>query len=579
MFLPIIQSANGKKRSVMDWFGGINVMASGEENEFEELKNMMPKRDNSIESIGEIAVVKENIPGNSFLPVMEAEALQVYSLADDGFYKNGTKMHYFGDNTYFSASKFVDQTGAEIIPFQVVSSKDSKLIKAGDDLIIASPQMLFCTKDGFFKPELNWYFCVPLHYFTWGNGRFTLATVDTLQGTYFSKLTGGEKFSVELYEASYNTQTKICTREALKAQTQGTYTKCIKSHDHYEVYFDLENASTFYSLPSYCVIVLKRVLDMSFQDVIYAYNRLWGVKGNRIYASCVGNVFDFANEENDPLKGYWADTQSSGEDFTAINQTGSRISAFKPNATYEIYGTIPPYTIKTVEQSYGCTSARSIGGVAGVVMLQNKDGIYAYGGRKYVKADYHIENLIDNTEHLCGAGINHLYYVSYRDRIFMYDYYRAVWGSMAIEDGKEARYITSYNGALLCLGEDNKLRLLAGPLPEGFEVIASNTVEWELITRNFGQDGYTLRGITQLQLRMKSMGEASFTVAISCDNKPFKQISEQSSISGMSYYTIPITIHRCNEWKLKIGGTGKVNITSFELIQYTGGAVKSGGVS
>lgn len=106
-------------------------------------------------------------------------------------------------------------------------------------------------------------------------------------------------------------------------------------------------------------------------------NRLWGVAGNKLVASKLGNPLVF-----DDFSGLSTDSFElpMEEEMTAVTHFGERVVAFSRTALYELYGDRPSNYQISAAKFGGCTQPFSICNAGGYLIYADDAQIYRYGG-------------------------------------------------------------------------------------------------------------------------------------------------------------------------------------------------------
>lgn len=155
----------------------------------------------------------------------------------------------------------------------------------------------------------------------------------------------------------------------------------------------------------------RKVPDMS--HICEANNRIWGcsMDGHEIYASKLGDPFNFNNFENISTDSYAVNVGSQGR-FTACIKHMGNILFFKENIVHKLFGDRPAnfqindYNFKGVKEG----EEKSLQIINEVLYYVGVDGIYAYDG----SIPYRVsEKLGDcDIEKSVGANYKGNYYLS-----------------------------------------------------------------------------------------------------------------------------------------------------------------------
>lgn len=130
-------------------------------------------------------------------------------------------------------------------------------------------------------------------------------------------------------------------------------------------------------------ITIQRI-SASVPDLEYVCahgNRLWGVAGNKIYASMWGDPKDFSTEtatQADP----WSTQIAEDGAWTGIISYSGALCAFKEHLMYRVVGTLPEnystYTYHVEGVKRGCHKSMAI--IGEVLYYLGPGGVYAYAG-------------------------------------------------------------------------------------------------------------------------------------------------------------------------------------------------------
>lgn len=307
------------------------------------------------------------------------------------------------------------------------------------------------------------------------------------------------------------------------------------------------------------VTVERTVPDM---DHIFEHqNRLWGCKGNEIYASALGdptnwNVFDGLSADS------WRLTVGSAGEFTGACSYGGRPMFFKERLIVKIYGDTPQQwqTYETEALGVEAGSGGSLGTAGGTLFYKSPAGIMAYGGsypRSAADAlgDVRYKNAVAGSD-----GVR--YYVSMERsdgewRLFAYDTRYGVWHP---EDGAQMLGF-GWNGELLALeyrpSEMEGTIYVIGDvrqIPEGAmrEEGIATMVEFADWT-----DGSTRRkGLGRVTLRLEVDEGTTVTIRVQYDSDGVWHTVKTVSGSRKDSHAVALRLRRCDHYRLQLEGTG-----------------------
>ncbi len=312
------------------------------------------------------------------------------------------------------------------------------------------------------------------------------------------------------------------------------------------------------------VVIYSLTIERKMPDIDYMCtlnNRVWGVKGNNIRCSRLGDCGcwdDFSSDAFGTLPSACFSTDvDTGGDFTAITPFGGTILAFKENCIHKIYGTEPAnFTLSTLDCNGVAKGAhKTIAMINGVLYYMGIDGIYAYDGSRptLISQKTDVGKL-----KVLGAGTDGTnYYLSViKDNLhFLYVYYPKtnIWHTEAIGENKGQFFFFENKLHALCKAEiytisDN----------EGKE-----DIKWKF-SLDFDEDTFSTKGYGRLLVRYNLGKDAHFTVTTVCDGnfqKKSVDVRWNKATEGTSVLNLPII--KCN--KLKVIFEGKGDFTLMEM--------------
>ena len=311
-------------------------------------------------------------------------------------------------------------------------------------------------------------------------------------------------------------------------------------------------------------------------------NRLWGCKGDTIYASKLGDIFNWEPVTGEELYGYTANVGSAG-DFTACCSYLGYPCFFKEENIYKVYGSKPSDFQVMGSASLGVESGS--GGslaIAGEVLFYlARTGIVAYSGGipQSVSAAFGTERYRDAVAGSDGTK----YYVSMKDTsgtwaLFVFDTRTNLWHK---EDALQAVNF-GWNEELYFLDSAGKLWLNgnARSVPQGAS--AESGMTWKAEWADFYEySSYSnsstpipeKKGIGKLLIRMELDTNASVSIKMQFDSDgTWRDVKTLTTQVKRSYY-LPIIPRRCDHFRIKMEGTGGCRIYSLSREVYTGSEI------
>lgn len=284
-------------------------------------------------------------------------------------------------------------------------------------------------------------------------------------------------------------------------------------------------------------------------------NRLWGCKGNDIYASYLGNPFRWQNLGGGAMDSYWASVGSKGS-FTAAYAYGGYPIFFKPDAIHKMYGG-KPSNFSTLDSATSgvlpaCGNSMAVAGE--IMFYLNWSGVMQYsGGIPYlVSQPLGPEPFTEGV----GGSDGRRYYLSAKRgeewNLYCYDTLTNYWSK---EDA--GLHVTAFglcDGVLHYLTEDGQLYAM--------DDSEEANIPWMIETGDFVDGGGDKSTAIRLLLRMDlEDGEASCYIRFDSTGK-WEQAGKTIRTKGKQSFVLPIIPRRCDHYRIRIEGKGRATIYS-----------------
>ena len=319
-----------------------------------------------------------------------------------------------------------------------------------------------------------------------------------------------------------------------------------KSLGFYEHSFSVANSQT--------LTISRTVPDMDF--ICQNENRLWGCKDDTIYASKLGDAFNWNVFDGLATDSYALDVGSVG-DFTGCVAYGGYAIFFKEDQVYKVYGDKPTNFKAMASASLGVMSGSSASlAVAGETLYYlSRVGVMAYTGG--------IPTLIssvfgDSTYCDAVSGSDGLkYYISMRDSksgeysLFCYDTRIRRWYR---EDSTQAVGFCCYDGLRMLCTDGNMYRIGAYRSDDDWQT-PENAVNSVLEFGDMTEDILENKHCCKIQVRLELERGASVSVYTSFDGGRYSLAKKVTAAEKQCYY-IPIRLHRYNHLRIKLEGKG-----------------------
>jgi len=297
-------------------------------------------------------------------------------------------------------------------------------------------------------------------------------------------------------------------------------------------------------------------------------NRVWGVKGDNVYASRLGNIDDWTTMNADPLvtDAWTVDTGSPG-DFTGIVTYKNSVYAFKKDAMYKQFG-FKPIEFELVKiNAIGCISPKSIVEVNEVLYWLAKDGIYRFTGGNPELISYPL-----NETYVSGVAgrDNKRYYISLYNgttyKLYTYDTEFGVWETEDQSNIKEFIYqytSAAPQGYLAVLRSDNKIyRYNYG----------TEAITMMVATKVFTEDTTRKKGYSNVCFRVDLESGTTLGIYVKSDN--LTEVLEKTyTADDFRSFVVPIPVRRCDHMQILFTLTGEGKIYAMEREMYIGSKV------
>ena len=304
-------------------------------------------------------------------------------------------------------------------------------------------------------------------------------------------------------------------------------------------------------------------------------NRLWGCKGDTIYASKLGdptnwNVFDGLATDS-----YAVNVGSAG-DFTACTSYLGYPVFFKEETIYKVFGDKPSNFQVMSSASLGVErgSHESIAIAGEVLYYLSRAGVMAYSGGipSPMGAAFGTVRYRDAV----GGSDGRKYYVSMKDEsgeysIFAYDTWTKLWHK---EDKKEIINF-GWNEELYFLDADGTLWLNGNARTVPADAVKEPPVASWVEFGDFVESDANKKGTSKLQLRLEVDADSEVQVQMMFDTEgEWVPVSTLSTKVKRSYY-LPIIPRRSDHFKIRLVGIGGWKLYSLVRENYSGSELRS----
>ena len=323
--------------------------------------------------------------------------------------------------------------------------------------------------------------------------------------------------------------------------------------------------------------ISRTVPDMDY--ICENENRLWGCRGDTIYASKLGDIFNWNVFDGVATDSYSVNVGSAG-DFTACCSYLGYPCFFKEEHIYKVYGDKPSNFQVMGSASMGVEkgSDGSLAIAGETLFYLSRTGITAWSGGipQSVAAAFGTQRFQNAVSGSDGTK----YCVSMEDaagayHLFVFDTRTSLWHR---EDATKA-VGWGWNGALYCLtaagalwADGNARSAPAGAVREGQVAWRAEWADFYEYTTYSSSSTATpeKKGIGKLLLRLELDEGASVQIDMQFDSDGVWRTVKTLPPSVKRSYYLPIIPRRCDHFRIRMTGTGGFKLYSLVREVYNG---------
>lgn len=463
-------------------------------------------------------------------------------------------------NGIFSAGKLYEVYGTRLYidGVQKGSVQDSeKTFCALGERVLIFPDKIVCEKDGTIKPMEASYSESGL--------KFSDGTYADEKAAANSITTAGAAFPFRVGDAvtisgctkmPYNNRTPIIREISADKKTLRFY----------ENTFRLPDGQT--SITETGTVTIKRTVpDMDF--VCTNENRVWGCKGDSIYASKLGDPYNWNVFENLATSSFNVESGTAGT-FTACVSYLGYPCFFKEDKIFKMYGTIPTNFQLMSSAVLGVQkgSAKSLAIAGETLYYLSKVGVMAYGGGMPRCISRVLGDEVRFTQGVGGSdGLN--YYASLKTvagtTLYCYSSENGTWHK---EDALPVVQM-AYHGGIMAL-VDGGCVLLGSPadIPTGATREGAVTSVAEFADYDGGS--FDAKHVQRVRARLECEKGATVVFLVKFDGGAWEEV-DRCGAQEKDVFTLNCPIRRCDHFKLKIKAEGEYRLYALEYEYVTGG--------
>lgn len=302
-------------------------------------------------------------------------------------------------------------------------------------------------------------------------------------------------------------------------------------------------------------------------DGIFAHeNRLYGWKGDTIYASKWGDLFNWEVFDGTASDSWTTETGTPGP-FTGGASFAGYPRFFKRDRIFTLYGDYPSeYQMQEVEGHgvlEGC--ARSLAAVSGRLMYLSPAGPCLYaGGEPSLAADAFGLARYKNA----AAGTDGVkYFISMQDgadawHLFVYDMRKGLWMR---EDDTQVLAFATVSGTLYALTAGGDMLLPGRPVTVPAGASEEGPVAWYAEFGDMTAQSPVKKRVTKLVLRMEMERDSEARIFMLFDSDGDWREAAHVQTDRKRSVVLPIVPRRADHFRLRLTGRGGVRISSLAI--------------
>jgi len=350
----------------------------------------------------------------------------------------------------------------------------------------------------------------------------------------------------------------------------------------YEYVFTLDGDGTTPYIETGSISIKRTMPDLKY--VCENENRLWGCDDTTIYASKLGDIFNWNVYDGLDTDSYAVDTGSAGKFTACVSYLGYPIF-FKEDHIYKVYGSLPSNFELMGSATLGVASGseRSLAIAGEMLFYLSTAGFVAYSGG--IPQPIGQAFGLDRPANAVGGSDGLKYYVSVEAlggrRFCVYDAQKAMWH---IEDETNVIGFARSEGNTYFLAADGAIYLTGtirgeiGDLEQDFTWYAefADFTESGANKKGTNNIGPNKKGVSKVQIRLELDDGAKATVYLQFDSTgEWIQAGEAMQEGEKRSYYLPIIPRRGDHYRMKIVGKGGCRIYSLVREYYSGSELKS----
>lgn len=320
--------------------------------------------------------------------------------------------------------------------------------------------------------------------------------------------------------------------------------------------------------------IARKVPDLKW--VCENENRLWGCTDTTIYASKLGDIFNWEVYDGLSSDSWAIEPGTTGYFYGGISFRGYP-TFFKTEHISKIYGSIPSNFQVMGSATLGVQegSGRSFAIAGETLFYLSRSGVVAYTGGipQPVCKVFGTEKFRDAV----GGSDGLKYYVSMTGEdgetwLYAYDTQKGLWHR---EDKTRATHFAYWDGNLYMLNDKGEIWTVGNTANPPAGATEEEDVPWSIEFSDFYENDPNKKGVSKLQIRMELEKGATFEVWMQFDSDGiWREIKTLVGTDPKRSYYLPLIPRRCDHYRVKLQGKGMCNVHSMAREFYSGSPFK-----
>lgn len=306
-------------------------------------------------------------------------------------------------------------------------------------------------------------------------------------------------------------------------------------------------------------------------------NRLWGCTDATIYASKLGDIFNWNVYDGLDTDSYAVDTGSAGAFTGCVSYLGYP-TFFKEDHIYKVYGSVPSnfevMGSATLGLAAGCAGSLAVAGE--MLFYLSRSGVMAYTGGipQPMGSSFGTKRF----KKAVGGSDGLKYYASMLDEkdqwgLYVYDTQRGLWHK---EDETHVTHFAAWAGNLYSLAEGGTVWIGGNAQDPPDEAQGETGIEWFAEFADFTEGDPNKKGVSKVQIRLELEEGATAQVWLMFDTDgEWRKVGSALGEGAKRSYYLPIIPRRSDHYRMKLTGTGGCRIHSITREYYTGSELRS----